>query len=107
VQRFFSEQFYGSFIDVCCSTGNSNGFAGRGMVHHIALWMEDWDACAAAFRCIKESKEGIISRVLPNQFSSLYFREGDGLLFELLGKIPVGGQPERMGDAAAKIDSSK
>jgi glyoxalase family protein len=107
VRRFYGEQPYGSFIDVYRSAEHVNGFAGWGRVHHIALWMEDWKACANAFSQIKASKEGVICRVQANQFSSLYFRESDVLLFELLGKMPIGGDPKSVDSPEVKIVNSK
>jgi glyoxalase family protein len=87
-RRFSTHNQPGTFIDVAASSTKEKGVSGWGRVHHIALWMEDWETCSKAFEQIQETKKESIFRLYPNQFSSLYFHEAEGILFELLGKKP-------------------
>ena len=85
-QRFSANKVPGSFVDVFSCGAKEQGFAGSGMVHHMALQMHDWEMYMRVVEFIKETQNGSIFRQQSNEYSSLYFREKEGILFEVLGR---------------------
>lgn len=86
--RFAANNEPGNYIDILCSPGSMKGLAGSGTVHHIAFATAN-----------KESQEAvrlkIIKRMLNptpildrNYFTSIYFREPGGVLFEVATSGP-------------------
>lgn len=81
--RFAAKDHPGNYIDILCSPDSMKGLAGSGTVHHIAFATPN-----------KETQEAvrlkIIKRMLNptpildrNYFTSIYFREPGGVLFEV------------------------
>ena len=86
--RFAVEDKPGKYIDLLCSPDSLKGLAGAGTVHHLAF--------ATADRASQELvRERIVQRNLNptpildrNYFTSIYFREPGGVLFEIATEVP-------------------
>lgn len=81
--RFAAKDSAGNYIDILCSPDSMKGLAGSGTVHHIAFSTPDKQAQL-------EVREKIVKRMLNttpvldrNYFTSIYFREPGGVLFEV------------------------
>lgn len=81
--RFAATDSPGNYIDILCSPDSLKGLAGSGTVHHIAFATPDQPSQA-------EVRTRILKRMLNptpildrNYFSSIYFREPGGVLFEV------------------------
>ena len=81
--RFAATNSPGNFIDILCTPDKLRGLAGGGTVHHIAFSTPD-----AASQL--EMRTRILKRMLNptpvldrNYFTSIYFREPGGVLFEV------------------------
>lgn len=81
--RFAATDSPGNYVDVLCSPESMKGLAGSGTVHHIAFSTPG-----------KDTQEEVRSRIANrglnpspvldrNYFSSVYFREPGGVLFEV------------------------
>jgi len=100
--RFAANDAPGSYIDILCSPDSMKGLAGSGTVHHIAFATPN-----------KETQEAvrlkIVKRMLNptpildrNYFTSIYFREPGGVLFEVATAGPgftVDESIESLGEA--------
>ena len=100
--RFAANDAPGSYIDILCSPDSMKGLAGSGTVHHIAFATPN-----------KETQEAvrlkIVKRMLNptpildrNYFTSIYFREPGGVLFEVATSGPgftVDESIESLGEA--------
>jgi len=81
--RFAATDSPGNFVDIVCSPDSLKGLAGSGTVHHIAF-----STPGAATQM--ELRKKILQRMLNttpvldrNYFTSIYFREPGGVLFEV------------------------
>lgn len=81
--RFAATDAPGNYVDIICSPDSLKGLAGSGTVHHIAFSTPN----AAAQQ---EVRLRIVKRMLNptpvldrNYFTSIYFREPGGVLFEV------------------------
>ena len=81
--RFAAADKPGNYIDILCSPDSMKGLPGSGSVHHIAFSTPDKDTQA-------EVRLKIVKRMLNptpvldrNYFTSIYFREPGGVLFEV------------------------
>lgn len=81
--RFAATDAPGNYVDIICSPDSLKGLAGSGTVHHIAFSTPD-----AASQ--QEVRLKIVKRMLNptpvldrNYFTSIYFREPGGVLFEV------------------------
>lgn len=81
--RFAATNAPGNYVDIVCSPDSLKGLAGSGTVHHIAFSTPD-----AASQT--EVRKKILQRMLNttpvldrNYFTSIYFREPGGVLFEV------------------------
>ncbi len=81
--RFAATNTPGNYIDILCSPDSMRGLAGSGTVHHIAFSTPDKISQA-------DVRQKIVSRMLNptpildrNYFTSVYFREPGGVLFEI------------------------
>jgi glyoxalase family protein len=81
--RFAATDAPGNYVDVICSPDSLKGLAGSGTVHHIAF-----NTPGAATQL--EVRKKILQRMLNptpvldrNYFTSIYFREPGGVLFEV------------------------
>jgi glyoxalase family protein len=99
--RFAATDQPGNYIDILCSPDSMKGLAGSGTVHHIAFATPD-----------KESQEAVRLRIIKrmlnptpildrNYFTSIYFREPGGVLFEVATAGPgftIDEPPEHLGE---------
>jgi glyoxalase family protein len=81
--RFAATATPGNFIDIVCSPDSLRGLSGGGTVHHIAYCTPDSQSQLAV-------RERLIKRMLNptpvldrQYFTSVYFREPGGVLFEI------------------------
>jgi len=81
--RFAATTLPGHFIDIVCSPESLRGLSGGGTVHHIAFATPDAQTQV-------EAREKIVKRMLNptpvldrQYFTSVYFREPGGVLFEI------------------------
>lgn len=81
--RFAATDTPGNYIDILCSPDSMKGLAGSGTVHHIAFSTPDKNTQT-------EVRLKIVKRMLNptpvldrNYFTSIYFREPGGVLFEV------------------------
>lgn len=86
--RFAAANAPGSYIDIVCSPDSLRGLAGSGTVHHIAFATPGKEAQ-------NEIRLRIVKRMLNptpvldrNYFTSVYFREPGGVLFEVATSGP-------------------
>ncbi|HZG73800.1 MAG TPA: hypothetical protein VEY51_19870, partial [Chondromyces sp.] len=83
-QRFSANRAPGSFVDVFSHAVKEHGFGGSGMVHHIAFQMHDWETYTSVVDFIKQTQNESVFRKKSNEYFSLYFREKEGILFEVI-----------------------
>ena len=86
--RFAATDTPGNYVDILCAPDSMKGLAGSGTVHHIAFATPDKATQA-------EVRTRIVQRMLNptpvldrNYFSSIYFREPSGVLFEVATAEP-------------------
>jgi glyoxalase family protein len=99
--RFAATNTPGNFIDIVCSPDSLKGLAGSGTVHHLAFAVPDK-------RAQEEVRTRILKRMLNptpvldrNYFTSIYFREPGGVLFEVATSGPgfaIDETPEHLGE---------
>jgi glyoxalase family protein len=78
----------GSYIDLLVDSSLPRGIPGAGTVHHIAFRTPD-DSTQAAARIILTDLNHHVSPVMDrNYFHSIYFREPEGVLFEIATDNP-------------------
>jgi glyoxalase family protein len=86
--RFAAKDAPGNYVDILCSPDSLKGLAGSGTVHHIAFATPN-----------KETQEEVRLRIVKrmlnptpvldrNYFTSIYFREPGGVLFEVATSGP-------------------
>lgn len=86
--RFAANNSPGNYIDILCSPDSMKGLAGSGTVHHLAFATPD-----------QKSQEEVRLRILKRKlnptpildrsyFTSIYFREPGGVLFEVATSGP-------------------
>jgi len=100
--RFAATDTPGNYVDVVCSPDSLRGLAGSGTVHHIAF--STTNAAAQL-----EVRKKILQRMLNttpvldrNYFTSIYFREPGGVLFEVATAGPgftTDEDPAHLGEA--------
>jgi glyoxalase family protein len=81
--RFAASNTPGNFIDILCSPDSLKGLAGSGTIHHLAFSTPDQQTQL-------EVRQRILKRMLNpspvldrSYFTSIYFREPGGVLFEV------------------------
>lgn len=86
--RFAATNSPGNYIDILCSPDSMRGLSGSGTVHHIAFATPDRSSQ-------EEVRLRIVKRMLNptpvldrNYFTSVYFREPGGVLFEIATSGP-------------------
>lgn len=78
----------GAFIDVTAGSGDGHGRDGVGTIHHVAWRVHD-QAAQMAWRAELLRLKLVVSPVMDRSyFTSIYFREPDGVLFELATESP-------------------
>jgi len=100
--RFAATDSPGNYVDILCSPDSLKGLAGAGTVHHIAFSTPNAPAQ-------EEVRMRIVQRMLNptpvldrNYFTSIYFREPGGVLFEIATAGPgftVDESPAHLGEA--------
>ncbi|WP_315820369.1 VOC family protein [Paraflavitalea speifideaquila] len=100
--RFAANDAPGNYVDIICSPDSLKGLGGSGTVHHIAFSTPDRTAQ-------EEVRTRIIKRMLNptpvldrNYFTSIYFREPGGVLFEVATAGPgfaIDENIEHLGEA--------
>lgn len=86
--RFATQDLPGHYIDILCTPDSMKGLAGSGTVHHIAF-------ATATAESQMRIREKILTRMLNptpvinrDYFTSVYFREPGGVLFEIATEGP-------------------
>lgn len=86
--RFAAKNVPGNYIDILCAPDAMKGLAGSGTVHHLAFATPTKEAQ-------EEIRVRIVKRMLNpspvldrNYFTSIYFREPGGVLFEVATEGP-------------------
>jgi glyoxalase family protein len=86
--RFAATNTPGNYVDILCSPDSMKGLAGSGTVHHIAFSTPNKTTQS-------EVRQRIVKRMLNptpildrNYFTSIYFREPGGVLFEVATAEP-------------------
>jgi glyoxalase family protein len=81
--RFAAKDAPGNYIDILCSPDSLRGLGGSGTVHHIAFATAD----AASQKAVREKLSNVQMSPTPvldrTYFTSIYFREPGGVLFEV------------------------
>lgn len=100
--RFAAKDAPGNYVDLICAPDSMKGLAGSGTVHHLAFATPDAETQ-------KEVRLRIVKRMLNpspildrSYFTSIYFREPGGVLFEVATEGPgfaADEAPEALGDA--------
>jgi len=100
--RFAADDKPGNYIDILCAPDSLKGLAGSGTVHHVAFSTPGKETQL-------EVREKILKRAMNttpvldrNYFTSIYFREPGGVLFEVATAAPgfaVDESPEHLGEA--------
>ncbi|MEO5891847.1 MAG: VOC family protein [Ferruginibacter sp.] len=100
--RFAATDSPGNYVDIICSPDSLKGLAGSGTVHHLAFSTPNAETQ-------QELRLKIVKRMLSptpvldrNYFTSIYFREPGGVLFEVATAGPgftVDEQQEHLGEA--------
>lgn len=94
--RFAASKSPGNYVDIICSPDSLRGLAGSGTVHHLAFATPD----AASLQAIRNRIMPLKSNITPvldrKYFSSVYFREPGGVLFEVATASPGFGVDESM-----------
>ncbi len=100
--RFAATDSPGNYVDIICSPDSLRGLAGSGTVHHLAF-------CTPTTETQKEVRLRIVKRMLNptpvldrNYFTSIYFREPGGVLFEVATAGPgfaIDESMEHLGEA--------
>lgn len=99
--RFAAVDKPGNYVDIVCTPDQLKGLAGSGTVHHIAFATPD----AATQKILRDRILGRTLNPTPvldrNYFTSIYFREPGGVLFEIATSGPgftVDEQEEHLGE---------
>jgi len=100
--RFAATDSPGNYVDIICSPDSLKGLAGSGTVHHLAFSTPNKETQ-------QQVRLKIVQRMLNptpildrNYFTSIYFREPGGVLFEVATAGPgfaIDELPEHLGEA--------
>jgi glyoxalase family protein len=92
--RFAAKNAPGNFVDILCAPDSLKGLAGSGTVHHVAFATND-RASQEKVRALLINRSLDPTPVLDrNYFTSIYFREPGGVLFEVATSGPGFGIDE-------------
>ena len=86
--RFAATKSPGNYVDIICSPDSLRGLAGSGTVHHLAFATRDAASLQAMRNRIMPLKSNITPVLDRKYFSSVYFREPGGVLFEVATASP-------------------
>ena len=100
--RFAALDAPGNYVDIVCSPDSLKGLAGSGTVHHVAFITPDRNTQEQARIKIVDRKLNVSPILDRNYFTSIYFREPGGVLFEVATAGPGFGideSVEHLGEA--------
>jgi glyoxalase family protein len=86
--RFAAGDSPGNYVDLVCLTDSLKGLSGNGTVHHIAFATADKNSQELIRKKILERAMNPTPVLDRKYFSSIYFREPGGVLFEVATLIP-------------------
>lgn len=81
--RFAATDSPGNYVDILCSPDSLKGLSGSGTVHHIAFSTPDRQSQEAVRMKIVQRMLNPTPVLDRNYFTSIYFREPGGVLFEV------------------------
>lgn len=100
--RFAATDSPGNYVDIVCSPDSLRGLSGSGTVHHIAF-------ATPGKKTQEQVREKLVKHILNttpvldrNYFTSIYFREPGGVLFEVATSGPgfaIDEEKEHLGEA--------
>lgn len=100
--RFAATDVPGNYVDVLCSPDSMKGLAGSGTVHHIAYITPDRNTQEQVRTKMVNRKLNVSPILDRNYFTSIYFREPGGVLFEVATAGPgfaIDESVEHLGEA--------
>lgn len=77
-----------TWVDLLVTPQGASGLSGAGTVHHVAFRVPDDQAQLVARRELTEAGLGVSPVMDRNYFHSIYYREPDGVLFEIATDPP-------------------
>lgn len=86
--RFAAQDAPGNYIDLVCLPEGLRGLAGSGTVHHLAFKTADRDSQEAIRDRLIKSGINTTEILDRNYFTSFYFKEPGGVLFEVASMLP-------------------
>lgn len=86
--RFAATDFPGNYVDLLCSPDSLKGLPGSGTVHHVAFATPDSETQADIRLRIAKRMLNPTPVLDRNYFTSVYFREPGGVLFEVATSGP-------------------
>jgi len=86
--RFAARNTPGNYVDVVCMPDSLKGLSGSGTVHHIAFATPTREAQAQVRQRLVERQLNPTPVLDRNYFTSIYFREPGGVLFEIATSGP-------------------
>ena len=86
--RFAATNSPGNYIDVVCSPDSMRGLSGSGTVHHLAFATPNQETQSAVRLKIVKRMLNPTPVLDRNYFTSIYFREPGGVLFEVATSGP-------------------
>src|SRR5687768_12876023 len=81
--RFAATDSPGNYVDILCSPDSLKGLSGSGTVHHIAFNTPDRQSQEAVRMKIVQRMLNLTPVLDRHYFTSIYFREPGGVLFEV------------------------
>jgi glyoxalase family protein len=81
--RFAANDTAGNYVDLLCSPDSMKGLAGSGTVHHIAFATKNQNTQEAVRVKVLKRMLNTTPILDRNYFTSIYFREPGGVLFEV------------------------
>lgn len=81
--RFAATDSPGNYVDIVCSPDSMKGLAGSGTVHHLAFSTPDATSQLEVRKRILQRMLNTTPVLDRNYFTSIYFREPGGVLFEV------------------------
>jgi len=99
--RFAADNSPGNFVDIVCSPDSLKGLPGSGTVHHIAFSTPNRQLQDAIRGKIAERNMNVTPVLDRKYFTSIYFREPGGVLFEVATAGPgfsVDEQQQHLGE---------
>lgn len=81
--RFAATDTPGNYVDIVCSPDSLKGLAGSGTIHHLAFNTPNGEAQLEVRKKITQRMLNPTPVLDRNYFTSIYFREPGGVLFEV------------------------